>query len=791
MALLLLPVLGAALAQNFTLSWASAPALANDTVLFLGGPDLSPVTSIRFCSTASGCASSPNLQATATGAKAVLPSLDVFSATACGAAGCAPAALAVNAPRVKWTQADVARDTTSPGGGLRAFGEALAFAGGTCVATRNARGAAALAAAAARLAPTGGGAPVALALTFASCWALTAAVPADAPLGLYVLEVRNGLPGCAWTPAGALTLVAPPTPWPTTVFNVNNTAGGVWGALAAAKANNGGIVFFPRGTYTFNATATLDAIPPFTTLLGESAETVTFAWRDVAGKVNMDSALVSGSAGNFAVVNATLYVQGNFTNVISDNGFDGLRLSSIVVYALPYYGLLDNVSAPFHGRSMPVGSGNSQGSLVSISGDNWRVSDCSFFGGGSRGFYVHARDRDTPTWLGQSGNGVLERSRVRGAFNTYGLESVNGIVFENNDFEGDLTCYGSFMATYFGKSTENIYFGSNRVGGWHGADHELLTMDGGGGAYFGGVAATSADGRTLTLAKDPVFAGYYPTGYQPRLFNYTGGAVVVLAGVGAGQWRRVVKNDWAAGGTNRSWVIDAPFAVALDASSVLSIVPFRGNIVIVDNAFHDGGGIQLYAMAIATTVAENTASRTSGFMAWGLNPHSWGYQPNVAVQFLANTVLVGASYGGQRGGFASMSGDDANFTGFLNRGVVFRGNVGESDASILIGGTTAEVVVERNAVRNADVGVSVANTTAGVLLRGNVYSSVVAEETRFDYYAPGLHCCCNATDALTGVPFVVKPMSSFTVCASGSCEDAGEPDVYQATPRDNVSLGDS
>ena len=30
MALLLLPVLGAALAQNFTLSWASAPALANE-----------------------------------------------------------------------------------------------------------------------------------------------------------------------------------------------------------------------------------------------------------------------------------------------------------------------------------------------------------------------------------------------------------------------------------------------------------------------------------------------------------------------------------------------------------------------------------------------------------------------------------------------------------------------------------------------------------------------------------------------------------------------------------------
>ena len=125
-----------------------------------------------------------------------------------------------------------------------------------------------------------------------------------------------------------------------------------------------------------------------------------------------------------------------------------------------------------------------------------------------------------------------------------------------------------------------------------------------------------------------------------------------------------------------------------------------------------------------------------------------------------------------------MSGDDANFTGFLNRGVVLRGNVGVSDASILVGGSTAEVVVERNAISNADVGISVANTTAGVLLRGNTYANVRVHESRFDYYGAGLACCCNATDALTGVAFVVKPMRSFTSCASGSCQDAGEPDPY-------------
>ena len=324
-----------------------------------------------------------------------------------------------------------------------------------------------------------------------------------------------------------------------------------------------------------------------------------------------------------------------------------------------------------------------------------------------------------------------------------------------------------------------MYFANNRVGGWHGADHELMTFDGGGGAYYGGIAASSADGLTLTLAADPLYRGYYPPGYQPRLLNYTGGVVAVLAGTGVGQWQRVAGNDWAPGGTNRSWQLRAPFAVPLDSSSLLSIVPFRGDIIVSGNAFHDGGGVQLYAMAIATVVAGNTAARTSGFMAWGLNPHSWGYQPNLANQFLGNTVTIGASWGGQSGGFATMTGDDSNFTGSLNRGLVLRGNAGLSDASIYIGGSTADVVVEHNSVANADVGVAVANTTSGVLLRGNAYSNIAGQqEVGYDYYAPGLQCCCNATDAATGVAVVLKPMASFTLCTQGSCEAAGTPDPY-------------
>ena len=433
--------------------WGSSPVLANETALLLGGPSLLSVAFIQLCpgsppSNAS-CGLYPNAQATPAASKVTLPSLDIFSASPCltsSPASCSPSpGLLLNSPLVKWTQADLGSSASYPGGSVRLFGESLAFASGACVPTAAANSSAALASASVRAVPLGGGAASPLQLTLASCYALTAQLPAGLPLGAYSLQVRNGLPSCGWTAAGQLSVQPPPAPWPATLYPVTG-AGGVWGALAAARAAGGGVVYFPRGTYTFNSTLTLDAIPPYTTLLGESAASVSLCWRDSAAPVRT-SALIQGSAGHFALRNLSVYVQGNFSDVLGDGGWPGLQASGLVVYALGYYGLLDNASAPFHGRAMPVGSGSSQGSLVSLSGSNWRVSDSQFYGGGSRGFYVHGSDLSAPSWLIGSSNGVLQRSLVHGSFNTYGLESVNGIVMEDNVFEGDLTCYGSFMSS--------------------------------------------------------------------------------------------------------------------------------------------------------------------------------------------------------------------------------------------------------------------------------------------------------------------------------------------------------
>jgi hypothetical protein len=244
----------------------------------------------------------------------------------------------------------------------------------------------------------------------------------------------------------------------------------------------------------------------------------------------------------------------------------------------------------------------------------------------------------------------------------------------------------------------------------------------------------------------------------------------------------VVSNDWQQpGGSNLTWVLQTPFLVPLDpATSLLSIVPFRGDLIVTGNTFTDGGAIQLYAMAINVMVSENTAVRTSGFLSWGLNPHNWGVQPNFFTSFINNSVAVGNAWGGQTGGFATVSASDqGNLT--LNRGVVLRSNVCASNAGIAIGGNTADVVVEGCSVRRNNVGIAVDNaTTSGVWLRSNTFEEVGVEVTGMHNYAPGLSSCCNATDPATGVPIVVKPFLSYTTCGAvgGSCEAHGEPDPW-------------
>jgi hypothetical protein len=189
----------------------------------------------------------------------------------------------LNVPGIEWTQGDRG-NSSEAGGWLRIFGRALAFGsdgtgGVRCIPEREA--AAGATASRVRLRRAGSSDWTELKLSAASCYALTAHIPEDFLPGAYELSLSNGIEGAAWVQSNETTVtVKVKRSWPTDVFDVVEL-GSVWKAMEKARNNSGGIVHFPRGTYSFDENHTLDNIPPNTVIRGESAELVSFHWADM------------------------------------------------------------------------------------------------------------------------------------------------------------------------------------------------------------------------------------------------------------------------------------------------------------------------------------------------------------------------------------------------------------------------------------------------------------------------------------------------------------------------------
>ena len=142
------------------------------------------------------------------------------------------------------------RVSAGPSGWVKVVGRSLAFTQGECRRaddpTTSDTGTAL------RLSPVGAAAgtptgAATIAVTSATCFDISARLPAGVPAGRYTVQVRNALSG--WVPVpgpGGILTVAAPLPTPTTVFTAT-TASGLLHALHGASASGGGIVQIPRG----------------------------------------------------------------------------------------------------------------------------------------------------------------------------------------------------------------------------------------------------------------------------------------------------------------------------------------------------------------------------------------------------------------------------------------------------------------------------------------------------------------------------------------------------------------
>ena len=207
----------------------------------------------------------------------------------------------VNVPDIMWAVGDSSANATAvatPGGWLKIYGRSLGFtAAGVCAASTVADPAPATRGTA-TLAPRGGGTPVALKVSAASCYDATMAVPPTVAAGAYTLTLANEL--SALVGRVAVTVLAP-NPWPNKIFAVASGGSGsdVVAAVAAAGAAGGGQVTLGAGTYAMGATAL--AVPSNVQIRGSSGSASTLRWdQTVKGNLISNAARSDGSVDSSA-----------------------------------------------------------------------------------------------------------------------------------------------------------------------------------------------------------------------------------------------------------------------------------------------------------------------------------------------------------------------------------------------------------------------------------------------------------------------------------------------------------
>jgi hypothetical protein len=682
--------------------WASDPVLPNDTVMAVG-EGMSGVTKAqlsRLPDTAPTGAISTNgpqaaswqdvepLQVTPRSVKFVVPAAWKAGVFACRlAAGAAVSkTFLVNAPDPWWLQGD-SGDGAAPGGWVRIFGKSLNFGGRSSVMLRDT-----------------GGKSTLLPVTTKEGTSLSLVLPKTLAPGSYSVFVHNGTGGnAAWAKAGVLQ-VRLPDAWPQQVFNVMDFYGakadaeiekgvGKWSpaldrteaiqaALKKAKDNGGGVVYFPEGTYAIDGQL---VVPPHTTLRGAGMGLVILWWGKKGFGLDGGSSerrlddtsttppnLITG--GEFRVEDLSLYTPRKYDSVIVAG--DNFRMQRVRVRVDRYW----------------IRSGEREEGTTVLMGNGSRVTDCDLLGKG----VVFA--------LSSGRNILIARNRVMAGKSPFSLQRSDGVIIEDNEVVSlDPTAYINLS-----NEGRNLYYARNRHESFFVQQSDFSwTFDGYGVAYQG--KAASVDGTHVTLAKDPTYPQW--AGESDSIWRRA--VVCVIEGKGTGQYRFVTANK------GRNWEIDRPFDVAPDAASTISVVPFRGRVLLVGNRFEDASWVNLgYGTSIDVLFTHNSLYRAGALLNYGLRDPD-GTLPSWFVQYLDNDIYEGHT-------MVQTTSDMRNgnvFSGPATRAAIHRRQHlhGDNSGSFDVGGNASDVIMEQCKLENPRSRFTVGKETSGVLLRNNVF----------------------------------------------------------------------
>lgn len=674
-----------ALAQDH-IFWASEPVRPNETVL-LAGDDLDKATQVRIRRIGSGkWQSVVPLQSSSKCLKFVVPAEWKNGVYECEVKGSGwTQTLLLNDAEVWWTQGDGGSFAT-PGGSLRVFGKLQDMGTPAEVMLK-----------------TAGGSPIGLRTKPGDGYSLSFALPPTLPPGQYQVMVRNGA-DLPWGKAGGLE-VKTKALWPQEVFNVMDFYGAeadkeirrtlergrppvdrteaIKAALKKAETNGGGIVYLPQGQYAFDGEIKM---PPHTILKGEGMglSLLRFGIGDFALDGGSDKRRLQGDAakvsanliygGEFGVQDLSLYLPRTFATGIT--AAENFTMQRVRIRVDRYW----------------IRTGERENETTLRLGDNAHVSDCDILSQGLAIAFNPGR------------GAVIARNKIMAGKSQIAMQRCDGAIIEDNEFVSlDPTAYINVS-----DEGRNIYYARNKHSSLfvHQSDFSF-TFDGQGSAYIGKVAAV--DGTKVTLAGDPK----YPDYAKEKSSLWRRCVVAIMDGKGTGQYRYVTAN------AGREWLVDRPFDVKPDETSIISIFPFRGRTLVVGNRFEDANWVNMgYGSSLDVICADNELFRCGYLLNYGLRQKD-GVHASWYIQYIDNQIHEGYTQ-------LEISSDQREhelYHGTVTRYCVQRGAHLHPDNSGLISvkGMATDVIVEGSTLDHLRNEIFVDKNTAGVLLRNNKF----------------------------------------------------------------------
>jgi hypothetical protein len=357
----------------------------------------------------------------------------------------------------------------------------------------------------------------------------------------------------------------------------------------------------PAGTFAFTRGITLR---PRVILLGSSPNSTEFIWQ-TSWPANFIA--VSQYAG---LANLSLNGPSN-SSLVAGSDSTGNPATSGHFY-------LDNLNITTVGGFQWVNA-------VALTGPDVQVYNSSFDSEGIANF-----------GLGFGDGGIIAGNTFVDDTALVGVGASQNIIIESNTVYSKAGAHSNpnaflqlgrgFCALCQSMLSQNIYIGYNTL-------HDVggITNDGGGGAYYGPIASSTAN--TVTLANDPSWV--WTGNSNPETI-----IISIVYGRGAGEY--AVLKSW----NGRTLTLDSPWVVAPDSSSIAEINSVQRTLTIAHNTFTNVPAMAIQTQGVLDALIEDNelTNSGSGIQVSGYGPYGGpaAFPPMMDSEILRNTIAVGA-----------------------------------------------------------------------------------------------------------------------------------------------------